>query len=204
MSRDKTISGISGEHKKLTADLAQANQAAKSGKKEYDTLKSERDFLKIKIKAAESKLAAQTDGSRKATEATEATEKLQEELIALNLEATEKAKQLATLEAKNLSLEAQVTDHLKRLQESDGALANAEANLKPFEELGKTPDEIKKGLMSRPVSLSQPLPPRPASQAGKITEPIQAPVPVPLPTTSPEPTPKSVPKPAAPTPPSQP
>jgi len=83
-------------------------------------------------------------------------------------------------------------------------LANAEANLKPFEELGKTPDEIKKGLMSRPVSLSQPLPPRPASQAGKITEPIQAPVPVPLPTTSPEPTPKSVPKPTAPTPPSQP
>ena len=195
-SRNKTISEISGKHKKLAAELTQANQAAKAGKKEYDTLKYDRDFLKVKIKTAESKLAAQTDGP------SEASEKLQEELSALKLEATEKAKQLATLQAKNSSLEAQVADHLKQLQESDGALANAEASLKPFEELGKTPDEIKKGLMKRPVTLSQPLPPRPASQAGKITEPIQTPVPPPK--ASPEPAPKSVPKPAAPKPPNQP
>ena len=193
-SRNKTISEISGKHKKLAAELTQANQAAKTRKKEYDTLKYDRDFLKVKIKTAESKLAAQTD------EPSEASEKLQEELSALKLEATEKAKQLATLQAKNSSLEAQVADHLKQLQESAGALANAETSLKPFEELGKTPDEIKAGLMKRPVTLSQPLPPRPASQAGKITEPIHTPVPVPLPKTSPE----SVPKPAAPTPPNQP
>ena len=178
LNRDKTISEITEKHKKLDAELTQATQAAKVGEKEYKALESDRDFLKIKITSAESKLAAQADGS---SEASEATEKIQEELSALKLEATEKSKQLATLEAKNSSLDAQVADHLKQLQESAGALANAEASLKPFQELGKTPDEIKKDLMKRPVTLSQPLPPRPASQAGKITEPIQAPEPAPKP-----------------------
>ncbi|MDE2680797.1 MAG: hypothetical protein OSB29_05460 [Verrucomicrobiota bacterium] len=189
-NRDKTISEITGKHKELAAELTQANQAAKAGKKKYDTLESDQDLLKVKITAAESKLAAQTDGS------SEATEKLQEKLGALNLEAVEKAKQIAALEAKNSSLEEHVADHAKQLQESAGALVKAEASLRPFEELGKTPDEIKKGLMKRPVTLSQPLPPRPASQAGKITEPIPTPAPVPLP--------KLTPKPAAPTPPKQP
>ena len=107
------------------------------------------------------------------------------------LEVTEKANQLATLEAKNSSLDAQIADHLKQLQESASALADAEASLKPFQELGKTPDEIKKDLMKRPVTLSQPLPPRPASQAGKITEPIQTPEPEPKPSkTAPEPKPE--------------
>ena len=175
---DKTISETTEKNKKLAAELTQATQAAKAGEKEYKSLESERDFLKIKITSAESKLAAQADGS---SEDTEAAEKIQEELSALKLEATERAKQLAALEAKNSSLDAQIADHLKQLQESAGGLANAEASLKPFQELGKTPDEIKKDLMKRPVTLSQPLPPRPASQAGKITEPIQTPVPAPKP-----------------------
>ena len=178
LNRDKTISEITEKHKKLDAELTQATQAAKVGEKEYKVLESDRDFLKIKITSAESKLAAQADGS---SEDTEAAEKIQEELSALKLEATEKAKQLAALEAKNSSLDAQIADHLKQLQESADALVNAEASLKPFQELGKTPDEIKKDLMKRPVTLSQPLPPRPASQAGKITEPIQAPEPAPKP-----------------------
>jgi chromosome segregation ATPase len=178
LNRDKIISEITEKHKKLDAELTQATQAAKVGEKEYKALESDRDFLKIKITSAESKLAAQADGS---SEDTEAAEKIQEELSALKLEATEKAKQLAALEAKNSSLDAQIADHLKQLQESADALVNAEASLKPFQELGKTPDEIKKDLMKRPVTLSQPLPPRPASQAGKITEPIQAPEPAPNP-----------------------
>ena len=178
LNRDKTISEITEKHKKLDAELTQATQAAKVGEKEYKVLESDRDFLKIKITSAESKLAAQADES---SEDTEAAEKIQEELSALKLEATEKAKQLAALEAKNSSLDEQIADHLKQLQESADALVNAEASLKPFQELGKTPDEIKKDLMKRPVTLSQPLPPRPASQAGKITEPIQAPEPAPKP-----------------------
>lgn len=178
-NRDKTISEITDKHKKLTTELTQATRAAKVGEKEYKALESERDFLKIKITSAESKLAAQADG---ASETAETTEKIQEELSALKLEATEKAKQLAIFEAKNSSLDAQIADHLKQLQESAGALADAEASLKPFQELGKTPDEIKKDLMKRPVTLTQPLPPRPASQAGKITEPIQTPEPAPKPT----------------------
>jgi len=183
LSRDKTISEITEKHKKSAAGLIKATQAAKDGEKEYKALESERDFLKIKITSAESKLAAQADQS---TEDTGSAEKIQEELSALKLEVTEKANQLATLEAKNSSLDAQIADHLKQLQESASALAGAEASLKPFQELGKTPDEIKKDLMKRPVTLSQPLPPRPASQAGKITEPIQ--------------TPEHEPKPAAPAP----
>jgi len=178
LNRDKTISEITEKHKKLDAELTQATQAAKVGEKEYRALESDRDFLKIKITSAESKLSAQADGS---SEDTEAAEKIQEELSTLKLEATEKVTQLATLEAKNSSLDAQVADHLRQLQESAGALANAEASLKPFQELGKTPNEIKKDLMKRPVTLSQPLPPRPASQAGKITEPIQTPEPAPKP-----------------------
>ena len=178
LNRDKIISEITEKHKKLDAELTQATQAAKVGEKEYKVLESDRDFLKIKITSAESKLAAKADES---SEDTEAAEKIQEELSALKLEATEKAKQLAALEAKNSSLDAQIADHLKQLQESADALVNAEASLKPFQELGKTPDEIKKDLMKRPVTLSQPLPPRPASQAGKITEPIQAPEPAPKP-----------------------
>ena len=179
LSRDKIISEITEKHKKLDAELTQATQAAKVGEKDYKVLESDRDFLKIKITSAESKLAAQAAES---SEDTEAAEKIQEELSALKLEVTEKAKQLAALEAKNSSLDAQIADHLKQLQESAGALVDAEASLKPFQELGKTPDEIKKDLMKRPVTLSQPLPPRPASQAGKITEPIQAPEPAPNPT----------------------
>jgi len=178
LNRDKTISEITEKHKNLDAELTQATQAAKVGEKEYEALESDRDFLKIKITSAESKLAAKADES---SEDTEAAEKIQEELSALKLEATEKAKQLAALEAKNSSLDEQIADHLKQLQESASALVNAEASLKPFQELGKTPDEIKKDLMKRPVTLSQPLPPRPASQAGKITEPIQAPEPAPKP-----------------------
>ena len=177
-SRDKTISEITEKHKKSAAGLTRATQAAKDGEKEYKALESERDFLKIKITSAESKLAAQADES---IEDTEAAGKIQEELSALKLEVNEKANQLATLEAKNSSLDAQIADHLKQLQESASALADAEASLKPFQELGKTPDEIKKDLMKRPVTLSQPLPPRPASQAGKITEPIQTPEPDPKP-----------------------
>ena len=178
LSRDKTISEITEKHKKSAAELIQATQAAKDGEKEYKALESKRDFLKIKITSAESKLAAQADES---IEDTGAAEKIQEELSALKLEVTEKANQLATLEAKNSSLDAQVADHLKQLQESASALADAEASLKLFQELGKTPDEIKKDLMKRPVTLSQPLPPRPASQAGKITKPIQTPEPEPKP-----------------------
>ena len=87
--------------------------------------------MKIKITSAESKLAAQADES---IEDTEAAGKIQEELSALKLEVTEKANQLATLEAKNSSLDTQIADHLKQLQESASALADAEASLKPFQE----------------------------------------------------------------------
>jgi hypothetical protein len=107
--------------------------------------------------------------------------KLQEEIDALKLDATAKAGQLADMEAKNSSLEIQVADHLDQITENTAALVKAEASLKPFEEIGKTPDEIKKGLMKRPVTISKPLPPRPAKQAGKITERIQIPTPAPVP-----------------------
>ena len=187
LHREKTISEITEKHKVSAAELIQATQAAKIGEKKYKALESERDFLKIKITSAESKLATQADGS---IEDAKAAEKIKEELSALKLEATKKAGQLASLEAKNSSLDAQIADNLKQLQEFEGALADAEASLKPFQELGKTPDEIKKDLMKRPVTLSQPLPPRPASQAGKITEPIQTPKPTskpagPIPTNQP-------------------
>ena len=62
-SRDKTISEITEKHKESAAGLTQATQAAKDGEKEYKALESERDFLKIKITSAESKLAAQADES---------------------------------------------------------------------------------------------------------------------------------------------
>jgi hypothetical protein len=134
--------------------------------------------------------------SQKATG--QAAETLKMQLDALKLEAAGKADELAVSEAKNSSLEAQVTDHLTRIEEHTAALAKTEASLKPFEEIGMTPDEIKKGLMKRPVTLSQPLPPRPAQQAGKITDPIQTPAPVPAP--APVPVPKPAPSTPEPTP----
>ena len=185
------ISGLAEKRKDADRELAAAKKSLTDNESATARLESANELLQVKISAVESKLSTQTDG------AGEAAEKLQMELDALKLEAAGKASELAASEAKNSSLEAQVTDHLTRIEEHTAALAKTEASLKPFEEIGMTPDEIKKGLMKRPVSLSKPLPPRPAQQAGKITDPIQtsapapvsAPVPVPKPAPStPEPT----------------
>ncbi len=187
--RDQSIADITGKYKELTNSLTQATQAVAKNEKNYSALKSKNELLLVKITSAESKLTTQADGLN------EANEKLQEELTALKSEATTNATQRAALEAENSSLKVQVTDHLKQLQNQSNALAKAEADLKPFEELGKTPDEITRGLMKRPVSISQPLPPRPASQAGKITQPIRPPKP------APDPAPETAPAPAPPAPP---
>lgn len=197
------ISGLAEKRKDADRELAAAKKSLSDNESATARLKSENELLKAKISAAKSELSTQTDG------AGEAAEKLQMELDALNLEAVGKADELAASEAKNSSLEAQVTDHLNRIQEHTAALAKAEASLKPFEEIGMTADEIKKGLMKRPVTLSQPLPPRPARQAGKITDPIQTPTPAPVPVPVPKPAPSTpdptpTPDPVTPAPPKQP
>jgi hypothetical protein len=202
-TRDDRIAGLTKKRKEADSELAAAKKSLSDNESATARLKSENELLKAKISAAKSELSTQTDG------AGEAAEKLQMELDALNLEAVGKADELAASEAKNSSLEAQVTDHLNRIQEHTAALAKAEASLKPFEEIGMTADEIKKGLMKRPVTLSQPLPPRPARQAGKITDPIQTPTPAPVPVPVPKPAPSTpdptpTPDPVTPAPPKQP
>jgi septal ring factor EnvC (AmiA/AmiB activator) len=189
--QDKSIADITGKYKELTNSLAQATQAVAKNEKDYSDLKSKNDLLQVKITSAESKLTTQADGS------SEAADKLQEALNALKSEAVTNATQQAALEAENSSLKVQVTDHVKQLQNQSIALAKTEADLKPFEELGKTPEEILRGLMKRPVTISrlQPLPPRPANQAGKITQPIRTPKPAPLPQPPLAPKTKSIPKP---------
>ncbi len=187
-SKDELISGLTKKQKEADSGLAAAKKSLTDNESAAARLKSENELLQVKITAAESRLATQTDG------ANEATVKLQEELDALKQEAVGKATAMATLEAENTSLERQVADHLKEIQGHTAALNKAESTLKPFEEIGKTPDEIKKGLMKRPVTLTRPLPPRPATQAGKITKPIRTPNPIPVPEpapSTPEPTPVS-------------
>jgi len=202
-TRDDLIAGLTKKRKEADSELAAAKKSLSDNESATARLKSENELLQVKISAAKSELSTQTDG------AGEAAEKLQMELDALKLEAAGKADELAASEAKNSSLEAQVTDHLNRIQEHTAALAKAEASLEQFEEIGMTADEIKKGLMKRPVTLSQPLPPRPARQAGKITDPIQTPTPAPVPVPVPKPAPSTpdptpTPDPVTPAPPKQP
>ena len=174
-TQGKLITAKDEKEKQTDAELVAAKKSLVDNESAMARLKSDNELLQVKITVAESKLTTQANGT------SEATVKLQEEMDALKLDATAKAGQLADMEAKNSSLETQVADHLDQITENTAALVKAEASLKPFEEIGKTPDEIKKGLMKRPVTISKPLPPRPAKQAGKITERIQIPTPAPVP-----------------------
>lgn len=174
-SLNKQISVITANQKKAGTELSAAQAAHNTVQAELSKLQSENSLLQVKISSAESKLAAQVDGS------SEAVAKIQGELDALKAEADATATKLAAAEASNSALETQIAVRLEQVNSYSNALSKAEAQLQPFLDLDKSPQEIILGLKQRPVlNVPKPLPPRPAIKAGKITKPLDNPAPNPL------------------------
>ena len=180
--RDGLIAELGKTKKASEAELATAKKSLTDSKSALTRMESEKDFLNVKLTAAESKLSAQSENSK--TSAAARQEQI-EQIDAHASEMAQKTQELAKAESENSTLSEQLTDQKQQIDQLTEALSLAETDLKPFQELGKTADEIKKALMRRPVSISKPLPPRPARQAGKITEPIPVPAPVPTPEVTP-------------------
>lgn len=173
--RDGLIADLSKTKKTSEAELATAKKSLADSKSSLTRMESEKDLLNVKLTAAESKLSTQGEDSK-----TSAAER-QKEIDAHTSEMELKTQELAEAKSNNVTLSEQLTDQKQQIDDLTTALGKAETDLKPFQELGKTADEIKKALMKRPISLSNPLPPRPAKQAGKITEPIPVPKVAPTP-----------------------
>ena len=137
--RDGLIAELGKTKKASEAELATAKKSLTDSKSALARMESEKDLLNVKLTAAESKLSTQSENSK--TSAAARQEQI-EQIDAHASEMAQKTQELAKAESENSTLSEQLTDQKQQIDQLTEALSLAETDLKPFQELGKTADEI--------------------------------------------------------------